>query len=343
MAFVHNSLRRFGSELTMPINNPQYDVAISFLSRDQSTAEAIQDKLAEGLRVFFYPRKQEELAGTDGLESMRKPFFDDSRVVVILYREPWGETPWTRVEETAIKDGCLEQGWKRLFFIVLDKQSALPRWLPETHIRLDYAAFGLEQAVGAIKARVQENGGAYQPMTAIKKAEILDAERRFQQDKARMISSEEGVENVVNNVALLFEGIQQRCVDINAKGSRFLRIRCETTNDHRCIVTDGGVALLVAWIQRYTNTLSDTSLIVREFDGRLLLPSEMAQGQMLMGSPQTVRETRYLPDLSRTREYGWRATTSSTFLSSPNLAEQCVIDFLDLASRHGRWGDRSGK
>lgn len=124
----------------MPIDDPQYDVAISFLSRDQSTAEAIHDKLAEGLRVFFYPRKQEQLAGTDGLESMRKPFFDDSRVVVVLYREPWGKTPWTQVEETAIKEGCLQRGWRRLLFVVLDKQSALPVWLPETHIRLDYAA-----------------------------------------------------------------------------------------------------------------------------------------------------------------------------------------------------------
>ena len=61
----------------------------------------------EGMKVFFYPRNQEELAGTDGLESMRKPFFD-SRVMVVLYREKWGKTPWTRVEETAIKEACFK-------------------------------------------------------------------------------------------------------------------------------------------------------------------------------------------------------------------------------------------
>jgi hypothetical protein len=32
---------------------------------------------------------------------MREPFFD-SRVVAVLYREPWGTTPWTSIEETAI-------------------------------------------------------------------------------------------------------------------------------------------------------------------------------------------------------------------------------------------------
>jgi hypothetical protein len=63
------------------------------------------------------------------------------------------------VEETAIKDACLEFGWHRLFFLVLDQSSALPIWLPHTHVRFNHAEYGLEQAVGAIKARVQENGG----------------------------------------------------------------------------------------------------------------------------------------------------------------------------------------
>src|ERR1041384_970246 len=114
----------------MPIENPQYDVAISFLSKDEAQATAIYEQLNQGLQVFFYPRNQEELAGTDGMESMRKPFLDESRVVVVLYREPWGKTPWTRVEETAIKEGCLQHGWERLLFIILDKTSALPKWLP---------------------------------------------------------------------------------------------------------------------------------------------------------------------------------------------------------------------
>jgi len=37
------------------------------------------------------------------LKSMRTPFLE-ARVVVVLYRHPWGETPWTRVEQTAITD-----------------------------------------------------------------------------------------------------------------------------------------------------------------------------------------------------------------------------------------------
>jgi hypothetical protein len=153
----------------MPIDNPQYDVAIFFLSEDQTTAAAIYSKLSEGLRVFFYPRNQEELAGTDGLESMRKPFFDDSRVVVVLYREEWGKTPWTGVEQTAIQESCLKFGWDRLFFIVLNRSDILPVWLPQMRVRYNFADFGLEQAVGAIKARVQDQGGSNMPLTANEK------------------------------------------------------------------------------------------------------------------------------------------------------------------------------
>src|SRR5215469_4940287 len=155
----------------MAIENPKYDVAISFLSKDEPTASAIYQKLTEGLSVFFFPRNQEELAGTDGLESMRKPFFDDSRVMVVLYQEPWGKTPWTRVEETAIKEACLQHGWERLFFMVLNQKDKIPVWLPTNHVRFNYADYGLEQAVGAIKARVQENGGQNRPLTALKRAE----------------------------------------------------------------------------------------------------------------------------------------------------------------------------
>src|SRR5882757_7344584 len=144
---------------------PKYDVAISFLSQDMPTATELADNLGTGLKVFFYPRNQEELAGTDGLESMRRPFVDECRITVVLYRERWGKTPWTGVEEAAIKDGCLKHGWKRLFFMSLDDTSALPVWIPETHIGFSLKNFPIDQAAGAIKARVQEFGGVIAPLT----------------------------------------------------------------------------------------------------------------------------------------------------------------------------------
>lgn len=85
----------------------QYDVAVSFLSVDEPLALQTHAKLSESLEVFVYSKKQEQLAGTDGLESFRQVFRADSRMVVVLYRDGWGQTPWTRVEEAAIKDRFL--------------------------------------------------------------------------------------------------------------------------------------------------------------------------------------------------------------------------------------------
>src|SRR5665213_3695102 len=106
----------------MSLENPKYDVAISFLQQDVNTAEALARKLGEVFDVFFYPDRQEELAGKDGLEGFREPFYDNSRLNVVLYRDGWGQTRFTGVEERAIKDACFNNGgYDRLFFLMLDE------------------------------------------------------------------------------------------------------------------------------------------------------------------------------------------------------------------------------
>ena len=174
----------------MSIDSPKYDIALSFLARDEGLAARFNEKLSDGFEVFFFPRKQEELAGTDGQESMRTPFREESRIVVVLYREPWGSTPWTAVEETAIKDRGLERGWNHLFFVSLSRQCVLPKWLPDHRIRFNYEDFGFEEAIGAIKARTIENGARYTPLTASKRAQLFRSEEEYRRDRSTMSLSE---------------------------------------------------------------------------------------------------------------------------------------------------------
>ena len=320
-------------DLPMPIENPRYDVAISFLSKDEATAAAIYERLNEGLEVFFYPRNQEELAGTDGLESMRTPFLNDSRVTVVLYREPWGKTPWTRVEETAIKEGCLEHGWERLVFVTLDETNELPTWLPLTHVRLNYAQYGTEQAVGAIKARVQQNGGQPSPLSPLKRAEMLKVEDRYRYDKSRL-NTAEGIDAILRSLRQLFEGMKQQCADITARG--LMQIRCgidfqENRQYQSCGITNGQMSLSVGWTQVYRSSLEHSGLVVREYKGGFPPPGAMAFIQ-----PELLNETRYTPDLSRAREYGWREEKGTQFISSSDLANSCVIQFMDLVERDAR-------
>jgi hypothetical protein len=65
-----------------------FDVAISFLVADEKIASQIKSGLA-GLNVFFYPHNQEELVGTNGMESMREPFVSSPRQRHFVSRAIW--------------------------------------------------------------------------------------------------------------------------------------------------------------------------------------------------------------------------------------------------------------
>src|SRR5690348_6752618 len=99
--------------------NYKHDVAFSFLKEDLTLATRFADALAP-LTSFVFVRMQEDLAGTDGQESFRAAFRFDSRLNVVLLRAGWGATPWTRVEEMAIQERCLHDGWDRLLVINID-------------------------------------------------------------------------------------------------------------------------------------------------------------------------------------------------------------------------------
>ena len=88
----------------MPEREFKYDVAISFLAPDEQLALDLASVLKDRLSVFVYPEQQKELAGTDGEAMFNEVFGRQSRVVVVLHRDGWGSTPWTRIEETAIRN-----------------------------------------------------------------------------------------------------------------------------------------------------------------------------------------------------------------------------------------------
>ncbi|MFZ1007120.1 MAG: hypothetical protein WAN65_09800 [Candidatus Sulfotelmatobacter sp.] len=306
---------------------PTYDVAISFLSTDEPIAAALYEALGDGFQVFFYPRKQENLAGRDGMEAMRTPFLRDSRVVVVLYRMPWGETPWTRVEQAAIEDGCLSDGWKRLFFMMLDKTSEPPKWVPDAYVRFNYADFGLEQAVGAIKARVQERGGTIAPVTAIERAELARLETEYLREKEQYCSPT-GRDLLRQKTQELYSTIKRLCDEITTSGISVIEI---ASDGRGCHLRNGRVSLAAFLDDSYPKT----SLSVSEFDKRLPFGGEFLSHPS--GPPTKIFETRFLPELSRAREGGWiEEGERSRFLSSDALADKIVGRFVDLAARADR-------
>lgn len=137
----------------------KYDVAFSFLADDEDIATNINDIIKDRLTTFIYSERQKELAGTDGEKTFSRVFGSEVRIVFVLYRKGWGETSWTRIEETAIRNRCFDEGYDFVLFAPLEKNLELPRWLPKNRIWLGLDRWGIEDAASVIESRVQEAGG----------------------------------------------------------------------------------------------------------------------------------------------------------------------------------------
>jgi hypothetical protein len=314
----------------MTAEKPKYDVAISFLYKDLATATALSERLGEGLEVFFYPRKQEELTGTDGMVSMREPFFRGSRLVVVLYDEPWGETPWTRIEQTAIQERCLQDGWDGLYFITVGRPKKLPPWMPSQLVRFSLQDFPIEQAVGAIKARVQELGGKISPMTPAKMAQLHAAEVKYQKQREVFFRSQEGMNAARAGVQELFAAMNLACETAKSGGVDLAFSTGRDGGYERFVVTNGAGSLAIEWVPQSSNMLLDAELVVDAFDDRIALPG--APRLMYFDNPPR-RSTvaRYRPELGRDGAFCWRL--GEGVVRSQAVADECIIGFLERANQ----------
>jgi hypothetical protein len=316
----------------MNSNSKMYDVAISFLRQDEHIAIEIWSHLNEVLSVFIYSKRQEELAGNEGLEEFRATFRDDCRLIVVLYRDGWGQTPWTRVEETAIKEKCLADGWGVLLFVTLDNQCNVPKWVPETYLRMHFAEYGMEQLIGAIKLRVQEVGGTPRHIDALARAKIEQEEAEFQTKRRNFLDSSEGGTSIRGEVTKLFNEIEQRANQIISSTS--WRFKIGFDNQHLVLVADT-VSMGIYFRMHYANRAGEARLIIHEIQGSVLMPGQ--RGFYAFGEPRILNEITIEPDVVRGLAWRWLQRGSPQFLrTSEELADYCLQAFLRLMGRSVR-------
>ncbi|MBI4444310.1 MAG: hypothetical protein HY645_00255 [Acidobacteria bacterium] len=314
----------------MTPNNPQYDVALSFLSRDVGLALQIQTKLSESMKVFVYSKRQKELAGTDGLESFREAFLTNSRLAVVLYRDGWGQTPWTRIEEGAIKDRFLKEGWAWLLFVMLDEASTPPVWLPKSQIRLNFAAYGLEQLLGAIKMRAQKLGSTLKKETAFDRAKRLDQESRARAERQRLLS-EKGATAVRQEHQEL-----QRLLDskIQETSQNLASVKLEQGSDgHEYLLRTQHVS--VNFYLYITSPVTDSRIVLQEFNGPLILPKDRGRRMFVPGEePQVISKKEFHFDYQPSLGWCWKQPgTADDFLTTFQLAEYVLKILLELHDR----------
>lgn len=315
----------------------EYDVAVSFLHKDEGVALQIHSRLSPQFSVFVYSKRQEELAGTDGLESFRVAFREKTRLVVVLYRKGWGETPWTRVEQTAITDRCLAEGWEFLLFVMLDDGDAPPKWLPKSEIRLSFQQYGLEQLLGAIKLRAEKLGSAPHVETAIDRAKRLQNDSDLRAERQRRLD-QDGREAVDREYGAIAAAAVRK---INESRQHLSDGKVEAAVGRDGVLTMRAQNVSVSTYLYITYPVTDTRMIVQLWKGRLMLPTESG---FYRREPKVVRESKFFFDYQSANGWCWHpGGRSSEILTSEELAEHLVIELFNLQDRFGkgeiRWSE----
>lgn len=288
----------------------EYDVAFSFLSRDEGVAAQINERLRDRLATFFYADRQVELAGKDGQVEFSRVFGEHSRTVVVVWSEGWGEAGYTLIEKQAIQNRGFT-GFDFVFVVFAGRdRDKLHSFFPRTQIYFDWERFGLERACGAIEAHIRRQGG--QPEEATFETDAAQLHRQLQLDAKRNAfrNSSFGKEWVQTQVQFLIELVR---VKISESPLRF----GAAASADRVRVEGFDVRLDVSWRRKWGNTLDESELVVTYHDlGSVPVPLPNAVPPLL-GEP-----LRFVPDLSPAEKPSWRG--DDEWLTSEELANKVL-------------------
>ncbi len=276
-----------------------YEVAFSFLAQDEALATQINDLLQDRLSTFLYSKRQEQLAGTDGEQSFNAVFSEQARTVVVLYREGWGKSSWTRIEETAIRNRAYEKGYDFVTFIPLNEPPSVPAWLPKTRLWIGLKRWGLAGVASAIEARVQEMGGMFHEESVEDRAKRLERTEQFRKRREGFRYSTDAVDAANKEFETLAENLQEFLVSIkqaaNSISYAFKKV------GRQIVIVGAPKGLSVDWICPYANTLADASLEVGIWNGHPLFPGVWH----VAGQPRQLKKLLFEFDLLKSGVPGW--------------------------------------
>lgn len=315
-----------------PTDDWKYDVAVSFRSGDESLARKLADRLSEHWRVFVYMDRQREIAGADGVEEFTKVFREKALLDVVLHREGWGDTRWTRLEAGAIKERQLETGFEALFVVKLD-DSDLPSWVPSRHLYLDLDEFGFEELVGAVQYRLHDLGADPSPESAAERAKRLQREEDRRVRQQQILHSQKGVDLAEEALDEMLSYTHAQVEEIEESGVDIEVIEKQGRNRVWAVnVPRGGITF--GWAKQWGNSLKSSGLLVRELDGPAHFRGWAGR------EPNEVNVDRVYPDLDANDNLVWQIKSEPDRLfSSRDLVDRYLSR---LVERHFGDGDSGG-
>ncbi len=304
----------------MPEGTFKYDLALSFLGRDEPVASRLNELLKGRWRTFIYFEHQKELIGRDGEVLFNSVFGQDCRVVAVLYRPDWGSTKWTRVEETAIRNRGHEEGYDFAVFIPLDKPPTRPQWLPPTRLWANLERFGVEGAAAAIDARLSEAGAISRPETVEEQAERLRLEEEEERNRLAFLATR-GTDMAAKEAVALLDAITTLA---NSAG---IEVERDDQRPQACF-HKGGFSVGIQWSPPpFVNVIQGGRLGVTLWGGLWLLRPSIYSHKR----PREVRTSVYTFDVTpEPRKALWAPErTPDPPLSTSALAESVIRQLLD--------------
>lgn len=297
-----------------------YDVAFSFCEKDERLASEINSLLEGRITTFLYSKKQEVIAGKDGEEEFNKVFGKETRLVVVLYGPEWGKTPWTRIEETAIRNRGYSEGYDFAIF-VMNEDTKPPKWLPKNRLWFGLNRYGIEGAAAVIEARVQELNGKVRELTAADKAKQKVREIEFEHTRQEFLRSQKGVESAYKEVASLFSEIKKILGQIQSQNLQF----SIDEDDRHLVIYSFGYTLSLYWSIQYSNSLDHAVFRVKIFKGSIPFKNKMP-----FEDPKRLTEEKYYFDISSVGHYGWRyLRRDGEFFTTDQLVDRCMTQLMD--------------
>lgn len=307
----------------MKDNRFKYDVAFSFIAEDEELVTQINDLIQDRVNTFLYSRKQGEIAGTDGEQTFNRVFGSEARIVFVLYRNGWGETPWTRIEETAIRNRAFEEGYDFVIFAPLDKPQNVPKWLPKNRIWVGIDRWGIEGAATVIEARIQEVGGSPREETVEDRASRIGRAIAAEKRKQAFLYSESGVKAANTAIRNLFSDFE-RVIKNLSDSENSVKLQTETTRE-QCAIYGSNFTVFFHWSLSFSNTLKSSALYISLWKGsvpvrgRSFFPRE---------KPRRLREVEFNFDQTSSGQEAWRELHGQKRLFSNDQLGKFAITLL---------------
>ncbi len=304
----------------------EYDVAFSFNALDEGIATQLNDLLAPRLKTFIYSERQREIAGTDGQESFSAVYGKKARLVVILYRPEWGETPWTRVERDAIKNRSLNDGWDFTTFVPTVDKPSMPPWLPKTRLYVGLERWGIDGAAAAIEARATERGANPRQESVIERADRFARASDLKTRQTRFDQSEEGVSAATISFAKFSERLETVTKEIAKRG---VAIKFQQSQEYRILTGLSPCSAICEFAPIYSNRLENIYLKIEIHKGVPRLP-----GFITLGDSRKLKTLRYAYRLVQHDRQAWVAVDEKgREFTAEQLAEHAVGIYIDTAEQ----------